>query len=205
MSAKRILVIGFIFVLILSGCGSNVKDNVSDEMSQMSFSAPAEEDYLDIISRAEVSEAEKKFDKEIVDKYICPDKYENYEYSITLDQMYDKTTDGSFVNATTQTKLLINGRSDDIYHFQIIDYRLDFDRADLQTFRIEDGKITLMNNPGMKQRYEVKGDTIEMGFWNDLVETGYYMTFIWKENVGLVKFRSGYGAGRDSIEIELIQ
>lgn len=39
--------------------------------------------------------------------------------------------------------------------------------------------------------------------WNDLTETGYYESFIWEAEKGLIEYRSGYGAGRDEIVIKV--
>lgn len=43
----------------------------------------------------------------------------------------------------------------------------------------------------------------KMHEYNNQVETGYYETIIWKKNVGITLYKSGYGAQRDSMEIEL--
>ena len=39
--------------------------------------------------------------------------------------------------------------------------------------------------------------------WNDFTETGYYESFTWEEEKGLVEYSSGYGAGRDEILIKV--
>lgn len=41
--------------------------------------------------------------------------------------------------------------------------------------------------------------------YNNLVETGYYECFIWEKGKGLVHYRSGYGAGADAIELNLVE
>ncbi len=37
--------------------------------------------------------------------------------------------------------------------------------------------------------------------YNNLVETGFYESFTWKKGIGLWEYRSGYGAGREHMEI----
>ena len=39
--------------------------------------------------------------------------------------------------------------------------------------------------------------------YNNLVESGFYETFVWEQNMGLVSYRSGFGAEKDAIEIYL--
>lgn len=60
------------------------------------------------------------------------------------------------------------------------------------------------NEKGWHRSIEVKEDTIEYYSYNNQVETGYYEKIIWKKNVGIAFYESGYGAGRDSIKLELI-
>jgi len=50
---------------------------------------------------------------------------------------------------------------------------------------------------------EVNGDKREYHSYNNLVSTGYYEAFTWEKGRGLVGYRSGFGAERDSIELEL--
>ncbi|GLC80072.1 hypothetical protein [Lacrimispora brassicae] len=39
--------------------------------------------------------------------------------------------------------------------------------------------------------------------YNNLVESGFYETFVWEQDIGLVGYRSGFGAEKDSIELYL--
>jgi len=57
---------------------------------------------------------------------------------------------------------------------------------------------------GLHQYIEVKDDEVEYHAYNNLIETGYYETYIWKQGVGLTFYQSGFGAGRQSIVIKLI-
>jgi hypothetical protein len=38
-----------------------------------------------------------------------------------------------------------------------------------------------------------------------MVETGYYETYTWENKKGLMEYRSGYGAGNRSIELEFVE
>lgn len=51
----------------------------------------------------------------------------------------------------------------------------------------------------------VAGERREYHSYNNLVETGYYESFTWEKGKGLVEYRSGYGAERDAIELELAE
>lgn len=39
--------------------------------------------------------------------------------------------------------------------------------------------------------------------YNNHIESGFYETFVWEENIGLVMYRSGFGAEKDGIELYL--
>ncbi len=58
---------------------------------------------------------------------------------------------------------------------------------------------------GFHHYIEVNGDKREYHSYNDQVSTGYYESFTWEKGKGLVSYRSGYGAERDSIELQLNQ
>lgn len=55
---------------------------------------------------------------------------------------------------------------------------------------------------GEHQYWIVDGDKREYHLYNDGTETGYFETFIWKKNVGLIFYQSGYGAQRDLIKLD---
>lgn len=57
--------------------------------------------------------------------------------------------------------------------------------------------------PGIHQHLDINGDKREYHKYNNNVETGYYESFIWEKNKGLVSYTSGFGAERDSIELQL--
>ncbi|KNY25863.1 DUF5991 domain-containing protein [Pseudobacteroides cellulosolvens] len=66
-------------------------------------------------------------------------------------------------------------------------------------------KDTLSNEEhGWHHYLKVDGNKREYYSYNNLVGTGYYESFIWEKDKGLINYRSGYGAERDSIEIQLI-
>ena len=56
---------------------------------------------------------------------------------------------------------------------------------------------------GWHHYVEVNGDKCDFHSYNNLVETGYYESFTWEKGRGLINYRSGYGAERDSIELQL--
>ena len=56
---------------------------------------------------------------------------------------------------------------------------------------------------GIHEYILLYGDTCEYKYYNNQVETGYYENIIWKRGVGLVSYRSGYGAERELIEFNL--
>lgn len=56
---------------------------------------------------------------------------------------------------------------------------------------------------GFHYYLEVDGDKREYHSYNNQVSTGYYESFTWEKGKGLINYRSGYGAERDSIELQL--
>lgn len=56
---------------------------------------------------------------------------------------------------------------------------------------------------GWHYNIEVLGDKREYHSYNNLVSTGYYEAFTWEKGKGLISYRSGFGAERDSIELNL--
>jgi len=59
------------------------------------------------------------------------------------------------------------------------------------------------DEPGFHHYLEVNGDKREFHSYNNQVSTGYYESFTWEKGKGLINYRSGYGAERDSIELQL--
>lgn len=57
---------------------------------------------------------------------------------------------------------------------------------------------------GWHQYIQVKGNTREYHSYNNRVETGFYESFTWEKDKGLIYFQRGFGAGRDSIDLVLI-
>ena len=55
---------------------------------------------------------------------------------------------------------------------------------------------------GVHENIVVSKDIITYNSYNSGVETGYYESFIWKKGAGLIGYKSGYGAERDSIELK---
>lgn len=56
---------------------------------------------------------------------------------------------------------------------------------------------------GLHQSLTVKGDIIEYHSYNDQVNTGYFETIVWEKEKGMISYRSGFGADRDLIELQL--
>lgn len=57
---------------------------------------------------------------------------------------------------------------------------------------------------GYHQYLLVKEDLREYHSYNNMVESGYFETFIWERNVGLKYYKSGYGAELSLVELELL-
>lgn len=56
---------------------------------------------------------------------------------------------------------------------------------------------------GLHQYIIVNGNRREYHSYNNNISTGFYETLIWEKNKGLINYRSGYGAERDSIDLQL--
>jgi hypothetical protein len=59
------------------------------------------------------------------------------------------------------------------------------------------------DEPGWHHFIEANGNKRRYHSYNNKVSTGYYESFTWEKNKGLINYRSGYGAERDSIELQL--
>ena len=58
------------------------------------------------------------------------------------------------------------------------------------------------DEPGFHYYMKINGDKREYHSYNNRVSTGYYESFTWEKDKGLINYRSGYGAERDSIELQ---
>lgn len=56
---------------------------------------------------------------------------------------------------------------------------------------------------GFHHYININDDEIAYNSYNNLVETGYYESFTWKKGVGLIFYKSGYGAECNSIRLKL--
>ena len=54
---------------------------------------------------------------------------------------------------------------------------------------------------GLHHGLEVSNNRCRSFFYNNQVETGFYEIFVWEFGKGLVEYKSGFGAERDSISI----
>jgi len=69
-----------------------------------------------------------------------------------------------------------------------------------QDDEISDG---LGEEKGFHRYLEVKGNVREYHSYDNLVESGYFETIVWEKGKGMISYRSGFGAGRDLIELNL--
>lgn len=60
------------------------------------------------------------------------------------------------------------------------------------------------DEPGFHHYLEINGDKREYHSYNNQVDTGYYESLTWEKGKGLINYRSGYGAERDTIELQLV-
>ncbi len=58
---------------------------------------------------------------------------------------------------------------------------------------------------GFHHYIDVENDEIIYHSYNNLTETGYYETFVWKIGVGLIQYKSGFGAERESIKLDIVK
>ena len=56
---------------------------------------------------------------------------------------------------------------------------------------------------GFHQYLLVQGDSREYHSYNDKVESGYFETYIWERDIGLKYYKSGYGAEKNLVELQL--
>ncbi len=67
----------------------------------------------------------------------------------------------------------------------------------------QEARDAFEGEPGFHQYITVDGHKREFHSYNDETATGYYESFTWERGKGLVAYRSGYGAERDSIQLQL--
>lgn len=95
-----------------------------------------------------------------------------------------------------------------LYHLKIESITgVPDNRLDLGFFYVKQDEATKdalgKDNKGWHQYIAANGNKREYHSYNNLVETGFYESFVWEKNRGLIKYRSGFGAERDSIDLEL--
>jgi|GEM_PF-4681337 len=76
----------------------------------------------------------------------------------------------------------------------------------------QDAEIIYQNTPlpdplpdtekGEHRSITVDGDMVTFVFFVNRVDTGYYERWVWRKGVGLISYRSGFGARRDEIFLE---
>lgn len=64
---------------------------------------------------------------------------------------------------------------------------------------------TNKDKKGSHEYIKVKDDRVCYGSYNDLVETGFWRSFIWERGRGILVYKEGYGAGRERIELYQIE
>lgn len=96
-------------------------------------------------------------------------------------------------------------------------YKIEPDKENLEKLKEsrqlpEDSAIVCQDNEikdklgeerGFHQYLTVKGDIREYHSYNDQVNSGYFETIIWEKEKGMISYRSGFGADRDLIELNL--
>ncbi len=58
---------------------------------------------------------------------------------------------------------------------------------------------------GFHEFITVQGNTVVYHSYSNLVETGFYEDFFWEKGVGLIAYRSGFGAQRDELYVHFTQ
>lgn len=56
---------------------------------------------------------------------------------------------------------------------------------------------------GLHEFITLNDNQCEYHSYNNLTETGFYETFVWEKGKGLVRYKSGFGAERDDIELQM--
>lgn len=113
----------------------------------------------------------------------------------------------------------------DLGYYYVLDniiYKVDLTDEELATLKTSDIQRITDNNTivicqeeaipdpltedekGFHYSLTVDGDRREFHSYHNDVESGYYESYTWEKDKGLVHYRSGYGAERDAIELQLI-
>ncbi|MCM1233634.1 MAG: hypothetical protein NC489_26265 [Ruminococcus flavefaciens] len=67
----------------------------------------------------------------------------------------------------------------------------------------EDSKEEELRDDGTRDYIEYDGRQCYYGSYNTLTDTGFYETFVWERGVGLIQYKSGFGAAGEEITITL--
>ena len=101
--------------------------------------------------------------------------------------------------------------ADKIYKLTMIDnldmIMIDENKSQHYYITCQDEELIDMRDPdenGWHHYIRVNGNQRESHFYNTAVETGYYEHITWENEVGLVRYASGYGAEREKIELNII-
>lgn len=58
------------------------------------------------------------------------------------------------------------------------------------------------NQSGWHQYIKLNGNKCEYHSYNNQISTGYYESFVWEKDKGLISYESGYGAESNSIKLQ---
>jgi len=208
--------------------------NISSDDEQVSVnSIDNDQANLEITGENGLSGVEESVDKTIINEYFYNSRdvilYDGYfefidvfkqDVTITynlvvkadLFEIYQVAIED--VENVPQDRLLLGYfcvYSDTIYRF----YTLEDAEVFMETGKITDNTTILFKttaiedtlgkeDKGLHQYIEVNDDVVEYHAYNNLIETGFYETYIWKQGYGLIFYQSGFGAGRESVVLELI-
>ena len=124
-------------------------------------------------------------------------------YKLSLDQIDGVPDDRLFLGyfyVTSNQIYRVNDYDLDEGNFAFLD---DLSESSVIVCSDKDiGNQMAPEEKGWHQSISVVDGKSEYHSYNNQTESGFYETFVWEKGKGLVVYRSGFGAERDSIDIE---
>ncbi len=213
---KKVLICLAAFVFIFYGCDNKIQDNKYNQEEKQnsrtsieSLGKDASQYFKDDIS------SEKYVGRLIFDDIIEKEVTVNTKLIKSIDRGRIYTIYLDPIESVPEERLNIGH----FYEQGGVLYKINLTEENIELLKStgnlpEDSRIVcqeyemkdeLDEEKGFHQYININDDEINYHSYNNNTESGYYESFTWKKNIGLLSYRSGFGAERDSIELRLLE
>lgn len=205
---KKLLIYIFICVVALSACSKKDEETVHSNLVEKSNL-----NSFFIENRFKLSKFKGRFsseDEDVIKKdvYIKVEKIAELKLGVIYKLKIQPIKD------VPEERLLLGTfyvQKDKIYKIEYTKENIDIMRKQEKipagsniVCQEEEIKDDMKQKPkGVHQYLLVQGDLREYHSYNDKVESGYFETYVWERDIGLKYYKSGYGAEKNLVELEL--